>query len=92
MGMDTHKTIENLKFKLSEANSTLQALIPVAKRQIKERFMLQVSGEELEREEAGTEHQSKRRAFLAAPQLLLKAIEVLRGKGLDIDEQKLKVT
>jgi len=47
--------------------------------------MLEVGGAKLEREEIENGHQSKMLVFLASP-LLLKAVELLRKKGLDIDE------
>ena len=47
---DTHTEIQDTAGELREHKSMVKLLLPMAKRQIKERFMLEVCGAELERE------------------------------------------
>ena len=87
---DPYEEMETMRSELKVTKSIVAVLLPMAKRQIKERFMLEVGGAELEREKKEGGHQSTRLAFLATPQPLLKAVEVLREQGLDVGGQKLQ--
>ena len=86
---DTHTEIQDTAGELREHKSMVKLLLPMAKRQIKERFMLEVCGAELEREKEEGGHKSLRLAFLATSKFLLQAVEALRKQGLDVDEQRI---